>query len=357
MGYKAKGETDIRKVLETKDTDAFAVATPDHWHAPAALMAMQAGKHVYIEKPCSYAPAEGEILIRAKDVYSRILQMGNQRRSWPNIRAAISALKEGVIGKVYFGKSWYSNNRGPIGIGKETAVPEWLDWDLWQGPSPRKAYKDNVVHYTWHWFWHWGTGEALNNGTHMIDVLRWGMDVDYPTMVSSVGGRYCANDDWETPDTQVISIEFGDKCSMIWEGRSCNGRNVEGYPVGCEFYGEKGSLLISDNDKYKIFDLNNKIIREEKSALPVDPRNLMNPAESLDALHLNNFLNAIRKGDALNSDIVDGHKSTLLMQLGNISQRVGHSLYIDKMNGHIRDDKEALKLWSRDYEPGWEMKI
>ena len=183
-------------------------------------MAMQAGKHAYLEKPCSYAPAEGEILIQAATKYKRVLQMGNQRRAWPNVREGIMALKEGAIGRAYFGKSWYATNRKPIGIGKETVVPEWLDWDLWQGPATRVPYKDNVVHYNWHWFWHWGTGEALNNGTHMIDLLRWGLDVDYPTMVSSVGGRYFANDDWETPDTQTISIEFGNKCSMTWEGRS-----------------------------------------------------------------------------------------------------------------------------------------
>ncbi|MDR1524117.1 MAG: Gfo/Idh/MocA family oxidoreductase [Tannerella sp.] len=356
-GYKPKGERDIRKVLEAKDVDAVIIATPDHWHAPAALMAMQAGKDVYLEKPCSYAPAEGELLIQAAARYNRIIQMGNQRRSWPNVREGIQALKEGAIGKVYFGKSWYTNNRKSIGTGKETAVPGRLDWELWQGPAPRVAYRDNVVHYNWHWFWRWGTGESLNNGTHMIDLLRWGMDVDYPTRVCSAGGRYFADDDWETPDTQVINIEFGDKLSMTWEGRSCNGRTVEGCSAGCMFYGETGSLLVMGNDSYKIFGLDNKLVKEQNSAVAIDPRNLMNPAESLDALHINNFFDGIRKGETLNADIVSGHKSTLLMQLGNISQRAGRSLQIDPMNGRILHDREAMKLWSRDYEPGWEMKL
>jgi predicted dehydrogenase len=357
MGYKPKGERDIRKLLEAKDVDAVIIATPDHWHAPAALMAMQAGKDVYLEKPCSYAPAEGEILIQAAAKYNRVIQMGNQCRSWPNVREGINALKEGAIGNVYFGKSWYTNNRKPIGTGKETPTPDWLDWELWQGPAPRVAYRDNVVHYNWHWFWRWGTGEALNNGTHMIDILRWGMDADYPTMVCSTGGRYFANDDWETPDTQVINIEFGNKLSMTWEGRSCNGRTVEGSTVGSMFYGETGSLLITGNDSYKIFDPDNKLIREQNSAVAIDPHNLMNPAESLDAFHINNFFDGIRKGEMLNADIVSGHKSTLLMQLGNISQRTGRSLQIDPMNGRILHDREAMKLWSRDYEPGWEMKL
>ncbi|MDR1098072.1 MAG: Gfo/Idh/MocA family oxidoreductase [Tannerella sp.] len=357
MGYSPKGEKDIRKALETKDTDAFVVATPDHWHAPAALMAMQAGKDVYLEKPCSYAPAEGEILIQAAGKYKRVLQMGNQRRSWPNVQEGIQALKEGAIGKVHFGKSWYTNNRKPIGTGRETPVPEWLDWDLWQGPAPRVPYKDNVVHYNWHWFWRWGTGEALNNGTHMVDILRWGLGLDYPTMVNSAGGRYFAEDDWETPDTQIINMEFGNKFSMTWEGRSCNGRYVEGSSVGSMFYGDKGSLLITGDDGYKIFSPDNKLIKEQAGKAAIDPRNLMNPAESLDALHINNFFDAIQKGQTLHSDIVSGHKSTLLVQLGNISQRMGRSLHIDNTNGHILNDPEALKLWSRDYEPGWEMKL
>lgn len=295
--------------------------------------------------------------MQAAKKYNRVLQMGNQRRSWPNVCEGIQALKEGIIGKVYFGKSWYTNNRKPIGIGKEVPVPEWLDWELWQGPAPRVAYKDNIIHYNWHWFWHWGTGEALNNGTHMIDILRWGMEVDYPTMVNSAGGRYFAEDDWETPDTQIINIEFGNKFSMSWEGRSCNGRTIEGSSVGSMFYGEKGSLLITGSDGYKIFGLDNKLIKEQNSKIPIDPRNLMNPAEKLDAFHIQNFFDAIREGEKLHSDIESGHKSTLLMQLGNIAQRVGRSLRIDPTNGHILSDPEAMKLWSRDYEPGWEMII
>ena len=357
VGYRPKGEKDLRKMLESKDVDAVVIATPDHWHAPAALLAIKAGKDVYLEKPCSYAPAEGEILIEATAKYKRVVQMGNQRRSWPNIREGIAALKEGIIGNVHFGKSWYAAGRGPIGVGKEAAVPDWLDWDLWQGPARRTAYRDNVVHYNWHWFWHWGTGEALNNGTHMVDLLRWGMDVDYPTMVQSVGGRYFGDDDWETPDTQVINLEFGNKFSMTWEGRSCNALPVENFSVGCIFYGDKGSLFLTSNDEYKLYGPNQKLLKEQNSKQLVDPLNPANPANNLDAIHINNFFDAIRKGEALNSDIVSGHKSTLLVQLGNISQRMGRSLLIDDKTGHILNDPEAMKLWSRDFEPGWEMTI
>ena len=355
-GNKVKTYKDLRSMLENKDVDAVLIATPDHWHAPAALLAIKAGKDVYLEKPCSHSPEEGEILIKGARKYNRVLQMGNQRRSWPNVIEAINELKSGIIGNVYFGKSWYTNNRPSIGIGKKVAVPDWLDWDLWQGPAPRVDYKDNVLHYNWHWFWRWGTGEALNNGTHMVDILRWGMDLEYPTMVTSVGGRYRYQDDWETPDTQMISWDFGGGKMMTWEGRSCNGRGVEGSPDGAMFYGDKGSLLITGANAYTVYDLDNKVVKDVKSNIAIDPRNLMNPAEQLDGLHIQNFFNAIRKSETLRSDIESGHKSTLLVQLGNIAQRVGHSLKIDNQNGRILD-QEGQQYWSRFYEPGWEMKL
>ena len=352
-----KGFEDFRESLESKDVDLMIIAAPDHWHAPAALLAMQAGKHVYVEKPLSHNPNEGEILVEAAARYGKSIQMGNQRRSWPNVMEAISELKNGAIGKPYFGKGWYSNNRGPIGIGKEVAIPDWLNWDLWQGPAPRKAFKDNIVHYNWHWLWHWGTGEALNNGTHMIDLLRWGLEVDFPVKVSSNGGRFRYKDDWETPDTQVISLDFEEGISMTWEGRSCNGKYIEGSSVGVEFYGEEGSILISGGNEYKIFDLKNNVVKEVKDSKEIDSRDLANPASHLDALHIRNLFDNILSGEKLKADIDSGHKSTLLVQLGNIAHRVGHSLEIDPKNGNIIGDREAKKLWSREYEKGWEMKL
>ena len=357
QSFTAESFIDFRKSLENKDLDIMVIAAPDHWHAPASLLSMQAGKHVYVEKPCSHNPNEGEILIKAAERYGKVIQMGNQRRSWPNVIEGINALKNGAIGNVYFGKGWYANNRESIGIGKYTAVPDWLNWDLWQGPAPRKNYKDNLIHYNWHWHWHWGTGEALNNGTHMIDLLRWGMGVDYPTKVSSNGGRFRYNDDWETPDTQIINIDFAENLSMTWEGRSCNGKHSEGSSVGVMFYGEKGSILMNGGNDYTIFDLKNKIVKSVKSTTNIDPMNTVNPAQNLDVLHIRNMFDAIKNGEELNADIVSGHKSTLLMQLGNIAQRAGRSLNINPENGHIIKDREANKLWQRSYEKGWEMKL
>lgn len=355
---KTRGFRDFRESLQDKDVDAMVIAAPDHWHAPAALLAMQAGKHVYLEKPSSHNPQEGELLIQAARKYDKAVQLGNQRRSFPRVIQGMQELQDGIIGRPYFGKGWYANNRGPIGTGKVIPVPEWLDWDLWQGPAPRKTYKDNVVHYNWHWFWHWGTGEALNNGTHMIDLLRWGLAVDYPVKVSSNGGRYRYQDDWETPDTQVINLDFKEGVSMTWEGRSCNGKLIEGSGAGVLIYGEEGSILFPGGDNYTVFDLHNNIVKEISPEQTTDTGDLVNPYNNLDAIHINNFFDGIRDGSSrLNADIESGHKSTLLVQLGNIAQRVGHSLEIDPETGHILGDEEALKYWSRSYEKGWEMKL
>jgi predicted dehydrogenase len=355
-GKKPQGFTDMRKMLEVKDLDATFVATPDHWHAPAALLSVKAGKHVYLEKPCSHNPNEGEILVQAAKKYNKLVQMGSQRRSFPKVQQAIKELREGIIGNVYFARGWYANNRKPIGVGKKVAVPSHLDFDLWQGPAPRRAYQDNLVHYNWHWFWHWGTGEALNNGTHELDVIRWGMGVDYPTKVTSSGGRFAFKDDWETPDTQTISFEFGKDKMVQWEGRSCNGFNSEGVSRGVIFYGDKGTMTIPGGDDYKVFGLDNKLIKDVKTELQEATRtNTMGMGELLDGLHLTNFVEAIRGKVTQTCPIIEGHKSTLLPQLGNIAQRTGRILQCDPINGRIVNDKEAMKLWKRQYEKGWEM--
>jgi len=355
-GGKAKAEKDIRKLLEKKDFDGLLICAPDHWHAPATIMACQAGKHVYVEKPCSHNPNEGELMIQAANKYNRIVQVGAQRRSWNVLTQGIKELKDGIIGRVYYAKTWYTNNRNTIGKGKVIPVPSTLDWDLWQGPAPRTSLRDNIVHYNWHWFWHWGTGEALNNGTHEIDVARWGLGVDYPTSVSSEGGRFRFKDDWETPDTQIISIRFGDDSLITWEGRSCNSRDTEGRDRGVIFYGENGSLETGGNS-YKVYDLKNKLVKEVTSNDIIDGRNTSSPSASLDGVHIANFLDSIRNNKRPNATIEELHKSTLLVQLGNIAWRSGSRLEIDPLNGHILNNAAAQQLWGRTYEPGWEIKI
>jgi predicted dehydrogenase len=355
-GKDTRGIRDFRMILGDKNLDAVYIAAPDHWHAPAAILSLKAGKHVYVEKPLSHNPYEGELLVAAADKYKRIVQIGTQRRSWPTLTQGLTELKGGVIGKVYMAKAWYANTRGSIGVGKVVPVPSNLDYELWQGPAPRKPYKDNLIHYNWHWFWNWGTGEALNNGTHDIDLIRWGLGIDYPTKVNSVGGRYHFKDDWETPDTQVITYE-APGAIVIWEGRSCNGSYNDNRSRGVIFHGENGSLHTGDNS-YIIYDNKNKLIKDVKSDIIVtEGLNTTSPGEALDALHVVNFLENIRNNRKPFADALCGHKSTLWMQLGNIAQRVGHTINIDPSNGHIIADNEAMKLWTRDYEKGWEPSV
>lgn len=355
-GGNPKAIKDVRKMLEDKSLDGLLITAPDHWHAPATIMSCQAGKHVYVEKPCSHSPREGELMIEAARKYNRIVQVGAQRRSWEGLTQGIKELHDGAIGKVYYAKGWYTNRRKSIGFGKQTPVPSNLDFELWQGPAPRRPYQDNLIHYNWHWFWNWGTGEALNNGTHEIDVIRWGLGVDFPTEVSSVGGRFAFKDDWETPDTQTIDLKFGNECMVTWEGRSCNSLNSEGRDRGVIFYGENGSLETGHNG-YKIFDQSNKVVRELDSKDVIDGRDPSSPSANLDRVHIEDFLNAIKDNRSPNADIEELHKSTTLVQLGNIAWRTGEKLITNPLNGHIINSPEAQKLWSREYEPGWELQV
>jgi predicted dehydrogenase len=350
------GVVDFRTVLDDPEVDALVIAAPDHWHTPAAIMALQAGKHVYLEKPAFHNPREGELLLEAARKSGRTVQVGTQRRSRPRTIEAIQRLHEGVIGRAYFAKGWYANHRASIGHGKVVEVPPGLDFDLWQGPAPRHPYKDNLVHYNWHWFWHWGTAETCNNGTHTIDLMRWGLGVDYPTRVSSTGGRYHYDDDWEMPDSQVLGFDFEDRKSLYWEGHSCSGGLVEGEGGGVVFYGENGSLKIA-GDGYVVYDRESRVVDEVSGDVKEHAVDLSGPGEALDAYHVRNFLECLRSGKTPNADVAVHHPSTLMPLLGNIAYRLQRDLHCDPRTGHVQDDPEAETLWAREYEPGWEPRV
>jgi len=353
-GTKPAGAVDIRKLLENKSVDAITVATPDHWHAPMAIMAASAGKHVYVEKPSSHNIHENELLVKVYRKTGKVIQMGNQQRSAPTSIEAIERIKKGDIGKPYFGKAWYANTRGPIGVGKISHVPEWLDWDLWQGPAPRTEYRDNVVHYNWHWFWRWGTGELLNNATHEVDVCRWALGVDYPDKVSAMGGRlHYMNDDWEFYDTQVVNYQYGDDKLITWEGKSCNGMNDYNMGRGSLIQGTEGSFVLHRNG-YEMYDLTGKLIEKKEESGKSETTGTRGSG-SLDVLHMYNFLEGIRTGKKLNAPVDDGAVSVNLCHMGNISQRVGRMIEIDTSTGRVVKDDEASALMFRDYEPGWEL--
>ncbi len=349
---KVTGMKDFRHALDDNSLDAVVIAMPDHWHASAAIMAMQAGKHVYVEKPGSHNPHEGELVADAVRKYGRVVQMGNQRRSWPNVKQALQDLRAGIIGNPYFARTWYGADRAPIGFGRNVAVPAELDFDLWQGPAPRREYRDNLIHYNWHWFWHWGTGELINNGTHFIDLARLGLGVDYPAMVSSHGGRYAYSDDWETPDTQVTVYDFAENKTISWEGRSCNRRPVEGLGAAVSFHSEKGTMVISNND-YVVYDNANNEVKRYTTGEEFEV-DLTGAGFDMDADHIIDFAEAVRTGKKPVSDFYDSNKSVLLCHLGNIAHRVRRSVKCDPSDGKIIGDAEAMRLWRRYYEPGWE---
>jgi predicted dehydrogenase len=270
------------------------------------------------------------------------VQMGNQRRSWPKVIEAVEEVQKGVIGRPYFAQSWYISNRPTIGQGKAATPPKGLDYDMWQGPAPRRPFRTNYLHYNWHWFWHWGNGELGNNGIHMIDLCRWGLEVDLPVRVTSAGGRYRFQDDQETPDTHVVSYEFPGRKAITWEGLSCS-RLPGGQPADVLFHGETGTLAIGGGG-YKVYDPAGKELRRVTGATD-------------DALHLANFLSAVRGGARLHSEIEEAAKSTLLCHLGNIAHRTGRVLQCDPKTGQIQGDKPAMGYWAREYEKGWEPRV
>jgi predicted dehydrogenase len=341
-GANVRAVADFRRILDDRAVDILVCAACNHWHAPATILACAAGKHVYVEKPCSYNPREGELAVQAAHKHKRLVQMGNQRRSSPRVIEAIEEVRKGTIGRAYLAQSWYLNVRPSIGRGKEASVPAGLDYDLWQGPAPHRPYHTNYLHYNWHWFWHWGNGELGNNGIHVLDLCRWGLNVDFPIRVTSSGGRYRFQDDQETPDTHFVAYDFPGRKTVTWEGLSCNRLpGVRAFSV--VFVGENGSLVIEDTG-YKVYDPAGKELRAVAG-------------RTSDADHIRNFLDAVRGNGRLTSEIDEAHKSTLLCHLGNIAHRVGRALECDSRDGHIVHDKQAAAYWTREYAKGWEPRV
>lgn len=355
LGYVSKVEKDFRKLLEIKELDAIFIATPEHWHAPMTIMALQAGKHVYIEKPCSHNAHENELLVAAQKKYGLKVQMGNQQRSAITSINAINDIRNGIIGEVFKGEAYYSNNRGSIGIGKEVAIPQTLDWELWQGPAPRRPYKDNIHPYNWHWFRNWGTGEVHNNGTHEIDICRWALDVDLPERVSSVGGKYTYQDDWEFVDNQQVTFKYPKGKFITWTGHSRGLIQPKRPGRGVTIYGSKGSIQL-DRNFYKLYDLGGNLIKSEfenEISQTTDTRGQGN----LDVNHVGNLFDGIRKDKSLHAEIKDASISTLLCHLANMAQDAGEELYIDQQSGKVLNNLNVMKNWKREYEKGWEPKV
>lgn len=355
IDYKPELENDIRKVLADKDLDAIFNATPDHWHAPGSIMAMQAGKHVYVEKPCSHNMNENELLVAAARKYDKVVQMGNQQRSSAHSKQIINEIHKGLIGKAYKAVAFYTNKRGRVQNQKPAAIPGGLDWDLFQGPAPRRDYTSETWDYNWHWYgWDYGTAEAGNNGTHEIDIARWALQVEFPNRVDvdAVKGQYL-DDGWEMYDSMEATFKFDDDKTIKWDGRSRNGYDTYGYDRGTIIYGSEGSVFVNRN-KYIVYDLKGKVIKDYESdkkesgiALGGD-----GPAGTL---HCENFFNAIRGTEKLTAPIDDASVSMAMVHYANVAYRINNGFDIDRTGRFL--DRKAMELWSRTYEPGWEIKL
>ena len=340
-GKEPKGVTDFRTILDDKEVDVLAIAAPNFWHTPAAILACDAGKHVYVEKPGSHNAHEARLIVQAARHHKRLVQMGNQRRSLPSFREGIEKIRAGALGTLRYARCWYDNRRGSIGRGRQVAIPQWLDWKLWQGPTPERPYKDNLVHYNWHWHWHYGGGELANNGVHALDIARWGLGVDYPERVTCNGGRYHHDDDQETPDTADATFDFG-KVGISWHGSSCLQRKHEKHSF-VSIYGTKG-IMAFESSGYRIYDLEGKLLEE-------------NIPPFTDLPHFQNFAAGIRDGASLNAEIGDAQKSALMCHLGNMAYRSKSEVRFDPQTRQLIDNPAAGRFWRREYRKGSEPKV
>jgi predicted dehydrogenase len=330
-------EKDFRRLLDDRAIDAIVNATPDHWHALVAVMACQAGKDVYTEKPASHNVVEGRRMVEAARKYNRVVQLGTQRRSMSHVKEAIEHVQSGALGKVGMARAWIHQQRKSIGHGQPGDVPKGVDYAMWQGPAPDRPFYPNRFHYNWHWFWNWGTGELGNNGIHGLDVARWGLGVDAPLRVSAGGGKYVFDDDQEVPDTMVVTWEFPSAC-IVWEHRMWSKHGTEQNGFGIAFYGDKGTLIV-DQNAWHVED-------GEKAE---------GRSSAGQAAHVQNFLDCVRARNRPNADIETGHLSTRLCHLGNIAYRVGRKLIFDPAREAFVNDPEADKLLSREYSSRFEM--
>jgi predicted dehydrogenase len=335
---------DLRHILEDKAVDAVVIATPDHWHAPATILACDAGKHVYVEKPCSHNIREGRLMIDAARRHQRIVQVGMQSRSTEHARRAVELLHNGAIGEVLVAKVWNSQLRGNIGRAKPSIPPAHLDFDLWVGPAPMVPFQSNLLPASWRWWHAFGTGDMGNDGVHDLDIGRWGLGAEqHPNRIAALGGKYFFDDDQQFPDTQTVIFEYdlgsSRKKQLIFEQRIWSPYVQEGHENGNAFYGTKGMLIFGKGSGWQLFGPRNEL-REKMSGRPDSPA------------HHRNFLNCIKESKQPNADITNGHLSAALCHLGNIATRMGRVLQFDPESERILNDDEANALIRRTYRNG-----
>ena len=342
------GYTDLRKVLENKEIDAISIATPNHNHTLQAIWGCQAGKDVYVEKPCSYNIFEARQIMAAATKYNRVVQHGTNTRSNKGAQEGVRQMREGLIGDVYMARALCFKWRDTIGRTPAEPVPAGVHYDLWLGPAPKHEFTRNRFHYNWHWFWDYGNGDIGNQGIHQMDVARWGLGVTYPVKVSAMGGHYMFDDDQETPNTLVSTFEFdenGKKKMLVFEVRHWMSNHEADIgdkrgpnTIGNMFYGSKGYMTIGGG--YHSY------LGKEQAPGPSSSEGGNNWANFIDVVRS-------RKMSDLNAPVSEGAPSTVLVHLANISYRVGRSIRFDAKTFTCPGDAEANKLFTRNYRAGF----
>lgn len=339
---KPKTTNDMRRLFDDKEVDAVVVATPDHWHAPATILACDAGKDVYVEKPASHNIREGRLMVNAARRNARIVQVGTQSRSRPSSVKAVEMVRSGKIGKVIMAKAWNVQLRDDIGHKENSPVPDGVDYDTWLGPAPWIPFNENRFHYKWHWHWHFGTGDAGNDGAHQIDIARWALGVDYPKAVKGMGGKMFFDDDQQTPDTMNVTFDYGEK-ALIWEMRIWNPYGMDGLDNGVAVYGSDATIQVGRWNRkwgYKLFDRDGKLVEH-------------NDANDESDDHMRNFVECVRTRKLPNADISIGHLSAVHCHLANIVARTGGNVAFDQETEQAIDNDHANLYVSRRYRTHW----
>ncbi|WP_397570013.1 Gfo/Idh/MocA family protein [Schlesneria sp. T3-172] len=327
-GQKAPAiERDFRRLLDDPGIDAVVIATPDHWHARMTSLACQAGKDVYVESPATHFIAEGPEMMAAAQRFNRVVQVGLQQRSGAHFLSAIDFLRSGRLGHVKLAKAWIVHRRKSIGHKPDCEQPSNVDYAQWLGPAPERPFNQNRFHFNWRWCWDFGGGELAHWGVHMLDVARWGLDVDLPHRVSAVGGKYGFNDDQETPDTLSVQYAFEQK-SILWEHRLWSSHGIEGRSSGVSFHGDRGTLVV-DRGGWKVYDCAESVTAD---------------SSDLQSAHLRNFVDCVRNRQTPAADLQIGHAAATLCHLGNIAYRVGYEVKFDPQFLNFGSDNDANAL-------------
>ncbi len=347
-GYKPKTEVDFRKVLEDKEIDAVSIATPDHWHALQTIWACQAGKDVYVEKPLSYTITEGRKMVQAARKYNRVVQVGTQHVSTPIVREALQFIKDGELGDIYMGRVIVYGGRGNIGHVKDSPIPEGVYWNLFLGPAPYRPFNENRFHYKWHWFWDTSTTEFGNNGVHMMDLIRRGMKKrNHPNRVHCTGNYYVFDSDQEVPNVHTATYEYDDGTMTEMEVRSLYTNPEAGAKTGAFFYGSKGWMHLAPGSCNVYYG------SKDDPGPPITGEDIQPTHPEVKGVHphFTNFIHCVRtrRWQDLHADVLEGHLSTTICHLGNISYRTGRKLTFNPYSEKFVNDEDANTFLTRIY--------